>query len=174
MWNNIANNCFRVWKRVSVEVSRPMKKSIIVVMLALVLLAAPAAMAKSALTIDAVGLLFRTLSMEFETTIDALGRQTTLVVPLKFDQSTVGLGAGVRFYVDGIAHDGLYIGGYGGLFGLRGAEDGMTITQSPFHLTGIAGYKWWLDKSFVVDAGAGIGLVGPSEPIVRLGVGVIF
>lgn len=151
-----------------------MNRILIVTVLALLLLVAPAALAKSTVTVDALGLFFGTLSVEFETTLDALGDRMTLVVPGSLRGGALELGAGVRYYVDGVRHDGLYVGGHAGLLGLHGGSGGTTVTGSTFGVTGVAGYKWHLNNGFTMDAGATVRLINPVRSYLRLGVGLVF
>lgn len=145
-----------------------MKRTVVVVVLALLLLAAPAALAKSTLTVNPLGLLIGAISVEYETELDMLPDSMTLVVPglywgfdlnpdVDLKLSAMGIGAGARYYIDGVAHDGLYVGGYASFASLSGKSGGNDFTGSAFGVNGEVGYKWIFDNDFVVDVSAGIG-----------------
>lgn len=140
-----------------------MKRSVVVAaMVVVLLLAAPAAWAKSTITVNPVGLLFGIASLEYETDLARLGNQTTLGVKGLFwgvktndlDLRLSGFGAGVRYYVDGATHDGFYVGGYGTYGVGSGKYLGTETTVSVFGLSGVGGYKWVFGSGLVLDVGA--------------------
>lgn len=142
-----------------------MKRTTIVVTLALLLIAAPAALAKSTITVNPLGLLSGIGTVEFETQMAQLGREKTFVVQAASwnpgdKMRATGFSAGVRHYLDGRAHDRVYIGGYGGLIDVSGSVSARILS-----VTGVAGYKWNFPSGLVVDAGAGMSIPLSTQPI---------
>lgn len=148
-----------------------MKKSIFVALLALSLLVAPAAMAKSTITVSPLALMASTVALEFETTMPR-SPQLTWGLLTSFKSGKVDFGAGVRYYVDGTAHDGLYFGGYGML--IDPGSGGGGAVQTGLGAVGVAGYKWQLDNGMVLDLGASIGIPSEKYSGLRFGVGLAF
>lgn len=150
-----------------------MRRATVMLVLGLLLLAAPATMAKSTLMINPLAALSKRIVVEFETGVAGWSRATTLGVIGSFRDGGVDLGAGVRYYMDGVAHDGLYFGGYGVLSGLQ--STGNTGTASgAIGITGVAGYKWQLDNGLVLDAGASVGIASSAHSGINFGVGLAF
>nr|MBO2477445.1 hypothetical protein [Bacillota bacterium] len=139
------------------------RAGIVAVVLAFLLAAAPAVMARSTVTISPLGFMLGVLSGEFETEIgqDAL----TFGVPVmywsvesaSFELTAFGTGAGVRYYIDRVPLEGFYVGGYVAYAGLRGNDGGTEFSGSALGITGVAGYKFVLNDRFVIDVGAGVG-----------------
>lgn len=136
---------------------------VLLVVLGLLLVATTGAMARSTITINPLGFSYGVFSVEYET---EMGRgPTTLGVPVMYwsaegtdyELTAMGLGAGVRYYFDGRAHDGFYVGGYGSWARLNGSSDGTDFTGNAFGLSGVAGYKFLVGDGFVIDVGAGVG-----------------
>lgn len=148
-----------------------MRKSLFLVALALCLLAAPAVMAKSTITISPLALMSGTVAVEFETAV-ARSPQLTWGLLTSFKGGKVDFGGGVRYYVDGRAHDGLYFGGYGML--IDPGSGGGGAVQTGLGALGVAGYKWQLDNGMVLDLGASVGIPAPVYSGLRFGVGLAF
>lgn len=132
-------------------------------MLVMLLLAAPATMARSTLTANPLGLIVGVISVEYETDFNSLDGPFTLTIPAGLVSfRALGItgfnaGAGLRYYLDGRTHDGFYVGG-GGDWSLLSVSDG--VDRVSIHVVGLnatGGYKWMLD-SVVVDAGLGINI----------------
>lgn len=136
---------------------------VIAVVLALLLAAAPGVMAKSAVTINPLGFLLGVFSAEYETEIGQ--GALTLSVPVtywavdsgSFEFTASAVGAGVRYYIDGVPLEGFYAGGYASFATLRGNDGGTDFSGRALGVTGVAGYKFLLNDRFVIDVSAGIG-----------------
>lgn len=80
-----------------------------------------------------------------------------------FDVTVTALGAGTRYYLDGAANGGVYLGGYGGVYWLSGEYKGEDTLARALILSAASGYKWILDD-FFFDIGARVSFpVSASE-----------
>lgn len=128
------------------------------IVLALLLAAAPA-------TLAATGIGFYPLdfpSVEVEMQRGDLGNMVTLNLfgmsgkprpGNDFDVSATVLGGGMRYYLDG-AGNGVYLGGYAGLYWLSGKYGGQDTLARAVMLSAASGYKWTFGGGFFVDVGA--------------------
>lgn len=71
----------------------------------------------------------------------------------EFDVSATALGGGVRYYLDGVARGGVYLGGYAGLYCLSGRYNSADTLARALLVTAASGYKWTF-ADFFVDVGA--------------------
>lgn len=139
------------------------RASVVVVLLALLLVAAPGAMAKSTVTVNPLGFLVGTFSVEYETEI---GRgPITLGVPVFYwsvdtedlKLTATAFGGGVRYYLEGVPHEGFYVGAYAVYASVSGKSGSANARATALGLTGAAGYKFTVRDNFVVDIGVGVG-----------------
>lgn len=133
----------------------------------LLLVAAPGVFAKSTFTIDPLNFLAGSVLAEFET--DLGDGPLTVAIPARLlagrtteiDLVSMGTGAGVRYYIDGQAHEGFYFGAYGFMDWLSGVyyfdyNDTMDFTGTYVRVSGVAGYKLILGDRLVLDMGASV------------------
>ena len=139
------------------------RASVVVVLLALLLVAAPGAMAKSTVTVNPLGFLVGAFSVEYETEI---GRgPITLGVPVFYwsvdtedlKLTATAFGGGVRYYLEGVPHEGFYVGAYAVYASVSGKSGSANARATALGLTGAAGYKFTVRDNFVVDIGVGVG-----------------
>jgi hypothetical protein len=128
-----------------------------VVVMALLLVAAPAALAAS------VGLYspaVRTVELEMPrddaqglTSWNVFGVSDKPSLGPEFDVTLTGVGGGIRYYLDGVDRGGVYLGGYAGLYWMSGKYSGSDTLARAVVLTAASGYKWKF-SDFFIDMGA--------------------
>lgn len=161
-----------------------MKRFIVVaVMLSLLMVAAPAAMANS--TATAFVQPFMGVFAEYESDLSALGDEMTYVIPVSFRSyfgfTSIGLGVGGRYYIGGQTHDGIYAGASAMVFIHSAGVAGAGGTDFVANVVGGYKYKLSLDalpNDLVLDGGLSLMLPGGFDlgvgSMLRLGVGYAF
>lgn len=125
----------------------------VVVIFVLLLSVAPAGSAQSTLSADVLSLLSGGLSIEYESPLPSFGKEMSLIIPAGFRggySTYLSVGIGVRYYLDGRLHEGIYFGGSGMIGSVR---DDVYAVSSALWVNATGGYKWMLDNDLVVDVG---------------------
>lgn len=138
------------------------KSSMFIIIITLLFAVAPTAFAAATVTVNPMGM----PSIEFEIDRVYLGPLATLNVfglsgkpslGHDFDMNATGMGIGVRYYLDGTVHDGIYLGGYASVFWLNGDYKGQASLARALVLSAASGYKWNFGGGFFIDFGARVG-----------------
>lgn len=141
------------------------KRTAFVVVFLLLLTSAPAAFAYSTITVDVADLANGWLSAEYETNFPMLGPGITFGIPLGYWGGAIDIGAGLRYYLDGWGHQGIYAGASMHMLSVAGL--------SRFHISAEAGYKHVFENGLVLDGGLLLGTTGRGVSP-KLGVGYAF
>lgn len=126
--------------------------------LALLLVVAPGTLAAAGIGFYPVD--FPTLEVETKrsgfgdtTTLNLFGMSGEPRLGSDFDVSATAVGAGFRHYLDH-AGDGVYLGGYAGIYWLSGKYTDQDTLARAVMLSAASGYKWTFGGGFFVDVGA--------------------
>lgn len=79
-----------------------------------------------------------------------------------FDVVATALGGGIRYYLDGAANGGVYLGGYAGVYWLNGTYKNEDTLGRALVVSAASGYKWMLG-GFFLDLGARLSFPATAE-----------